>query len=240
MENAPKRARTSAGIPGDPLNVALVGTEAEVIRALLAAKWYPADPITLKSSLAIAASVLLHRPDPEAPVSNLYLWGRKQDLAFERPAGESAKRRHHVRLWKSEQLGMDGRPLWIGSATFDKSVGVSRYTGQITHHISADIDSERDTLIQDLKSAGQLVEIYQVTGIGPTIDGRNGEGDWYFTDGELTVGVIAKENAVQTKAPETLVNPAAVRMKNKAWSLIKNILLQPAVFREARKIAEKL
>src|SRR5580765_8562738 len=54
--NAPLRAiprvtHTASGIPGDPLNVALVGAEDQVITMMLAARWYPADPITLKSSL---------------------------------------------------------------------------------------------------------------------------------------------------------------------------------------------
>src|SRR2546422_9519511 len=67
---------------------------------------------------------------------------------------------------------------------------VSHTSGQITHHIGADIDAERDTLMDDLKSAGWLTALYDVTGVGPTVNGRNGGGDRYFTDGELTVGVL--------------------------------------------------
>jgi LssY C-terminus len=40
-----------------------------------------------------------------------------------------------------------------GSATFDRGVGLSRYTGQVTHHIAPDIDAERDALTDDLKKA---------------------------------------------------------------------------------------
>jgi hypothetical protein len=77
----------------------------------------------------------LHRPDPDAPVSSLYLFGRKQDLAFEEDVGGSADRRHHVRWWRAEPLDAAGRPLWIGDATFDRDAGISHLTGQITHHI---------------------------------------------------------------------------------------------------------
>ena len=57
--------------------------------------------------------------------------------------GTSADHRHHVRFWKVLDQGEEKRPVWLGDATFDRSVGVSHYTGAITHHIDADIDAER-------------------------------------------------------------------------------------------------
>ncbi|HEU5117588.1 MAG TPA: LssY C-terminal domain-containing protein, partial [Isosphaeraceae bacterium] len=54
LENAPKTTLTSQGIPGDALNVALLGTETQVVKAMLDAGWDPADPVTLRSSLRIA------------------------------------------------------------------------------------------------------------------------------------------------------------------------------------------
>src|ERR1700687_3725673 len=56
LDDAPRIAHTAHGIPGDPVNVGLVATEEEIHRALLAAKWFPADPITLRSSMRIAKS----------------------------------------------------------------------------------------------------------------------------------------------------------------------------------------
>ena len=141
LDGLPKVTRNADGIPGDPINVGLVGTKAELIGAMLAAGWRPADPITLRSSLEIAASVVLDRPDPDAPVSPLYLFGRKQDLAFEQEVGRSADRRHHVRWWLTDQTEA-GRPFWLGDASFDVDSGVSHLTGQITHHIAPDIDAD--------------------------------------------------------------------------------------------------
>ena len=83
--------------------------------------------------------------------------------------------------------GEEGRPVWLGSVTFDRGVGLSHYTGQVTHHIAPDIDNERDGLINDLKTAKVVEAIYQVTGVGPTLNGRNGEGDPYWTDGEICI-----------------------------------------------------
>jgi hypothetical protein len=213
MESEPRVTRTPDDIPGDPLNVALFGTEPEIIEAFTKAGFTPAKALGLRSDLHIGASVLLDRPDPNAPVSNLFLWGRKQDLAFEQEFGKSADQRHHVRFWRSTQQSDDGRPLWLGSATFDRGSGVSHRTGQITHHISADIDAERDYLFAALTQAGQLVSGYPVTGIGPTFDGRNGGGDRYYTDGEMDVGVLSPGNAVQSHPPTELPSPPSTQVK---------------------------
>lgn len=214
---------TADGIPGDPLNVGLVGTKEEAIRALAAAGWYPADPVTLKTSIEIAGSVIFDRPYRDAPVSPLFYEGRKQDFAFEKPAGESADRRHHVRFWETLRSGRSGRPVFLGSATFDRGSGVSRYTGQITHHIAPDLDSERDLLIADLVAARMLTEIFHVTGIGVTLSGRNGGGDPYFTDGELAIGALTPGAAPTIVAPRTLPDPAPVTAKNAAWSRARRL-----------------
>ena len=71
-------------------------------------------------------------------MSTLLYDGRKQDLAFEKPIGESADQRNHVRFWMVIDKGVEGRPVWLGSATLDQSVGLNDYTGQFTHHIAPD------------------------------------------------------------------------------------------------------
>jgi hypothetical protein len=190
LEGLPKVTHNADGIPGDPLNVALVGDEAQLIAAMLAAAWHPADPITLESSLKIAESVVLHRPDPDAPVSALYVFGRKQDLAFEQDLGGSADQRHHVRWWRVETKDEGGRPLWLGDAAFDRGAGISHLTGEITHHIAPDIDAERDYVMASLAKAGWLADRYEWPGIGPTEHGRNAGGDPYVTDGMIAVGVL--------------------------------------------------
>ena len=91
---------------------------------------------------------------------------------------------------------------------------MSHLTGQITHHIDANIDQERDHLIGDLSEAGQLSNVFQVTGVGIALQGRNGGGDRYFTDGELTIGELTKDNAVRREPPEQLANPTVVDWKD--------------------------
>jgi len=191
LSGIPTITHTKDGIPGDPLNVALIGFQEELTQAMLAAGWYPADPITLGSSLRIAGDTILHRPYEDAPVSNLYLWDRKQDLAFEQPVGDDPRRRHHVRFWKSPQLDEAGRPLWVGAATLDTRVGLSHMSGEITHHISPDVDAERDKLLADLQRARALSAIDWIADFQQNLEGRNGGGDPWHTDGRLGLGVLA-------------------------------------------------
>jgi hypothetical protein len=197
LTDLPGITLTSNGVPGDPLNVALIGTEDDLVAIMLAAKWYPADALSLRSCLRIAKASVFTRPYDEAPVSSLYLFGRKQDLAFQQPVGDSPRHRHHVRFWVTEKLDPDGRPVWIGSAIYDERVGLSRRTGQITHLTAADVDTERDYLFKDLQQTGDLIEFFTVNGFHKQLKGRNGGGDPWHTDGKLYAGVIKHGNSNQ-------------------------------------------
>jgi hypothetical protein len=192
FEKLPRITRTHRGLPGDPLNVAVAATQDQLIRAMLKADWLPADPTTLRSSLRIVADTVFRRPYPTAPVSNLYLWQRKEDLAFEQPVGKGPRRRHHVRFWKSLEVAEDGRPLWVGSATLDTRVELSRRTGLITHRIGPAVDLERDKLLEDLRRAGEVERLAWIDGFQEKLRGRNGGGDRYYTDGRLAVGVLVR------------------------------------------------
>jgi len=180
------RAYTSAGIPGDPLNIAFVGSEEALHKKMLAAGWYPADPITLSSSLRIAKDSLTHKPYPDAPVSDLYVNGHKQSCAFELAEGGNPSKRHHVRFWLVPVYDAMDRPMWIGAATFDAGVGLSHTTGQITHHIAAEVDQERDKLVADLQKSGSVV-VHWIEPFQKDLQGRNGGGDRFITDGRLVV-----------------------------------------------------
>jgi hypothetical protein len=224
LANLPMVTRTAQGIPGDPINIGLISDNLDVLCAMQAAGWYPADPVTIKSSIEIAGSVLLDRPYRAAPVSPLYYLGRHEDLAFEKPDGNSADRRHHVRFWKVLDQGQEQRPVWLGDATFDRGVGVSRYTGAITHHIAADIDAERLRLATDLEAAGMVDAKYQVTGVGLTMTGRNGGGDLYYTDGEVWVLRLVEACHKRTGPTTIIPSPPATELKDQIWHGIANAL----------------
>ncbi len=217
LASLPMVTRTGTGIPGDPLNVGLVGSREDILHAMDAAGWFPADPVTLRTSLEIVGSVVLDRPYHAAPVSPLYYQGKKEQLAFEKPDGRSADRRHHVRLWQVLDNGVSGRPVWLGAVTFDRGVGLSHYTGQVTHHIGPDIDAERDLLMRDLREAGMVEAVFQISGVGPTLFGRNGGGDRYYTNGEIDMASLVVDGIKRTEPPATLPSPPFITLRDQIW-----------------------
>ncbi|MDA8745415.1 LssY C-terminal domain-containing protein [Rubripirellula amarantea] len=193
FDDNPRVTQTGDHHPGDPLNVALIGTEVQIQTIMHAAEWFPAATLGLKSDLKIAADSILSRPDKDAPVSSLYLFGRREDLAFEQAVGDNPRHRHHIRLWKTDELS-GGRRKWIGSAVYDRRVGLSHTTGEITHVTAADVDAERDYLFECLRKTGQLQDEYAIAGFHTHLEGRNGGGDRWQTDGSLYVGIIASNS----------------------------------------------
>src|SRR3979490_2595216 len=99
LASLPMVTRTSSGIPGDALNVGLVGSKEYVVRARQGAGWFPADPITLRTSIEIVGSVVLDRPYHDAPVSPLYYDGKKEQLARASRGPPTFATGHTVRLW---------------------------------------------------------------------------------------------------------------------------------------------
>ena len=199
LSRGPRVTHTPNGIPGDPVNIALVGSESEIIHAMTADGWYPADPVTFRSSVRIAADWVFRRPYDDAPVSNLELFGRRQDLAFEQPVGNNPRQRDHVRFWRWDHL-QDGREVWFGAATFDERVGLSHTTGQVTHHICPDVDAERDRILLGLQKGAQTQEVYWVPGFHTELEGKNGAGDPWYTDGRLGVAMLVMARTTPVEA----------------------------------------
>ncbi|MCU1516287.1 MAG: hypothetical protein JWQ75_1008 [Pseudarthrobacter sp.] len=187
------RTRTSDGLLGDPVNLAVIGTPELLRSAMVSAGWSEPDPVTLRSSWRIVRAALLHRSYPSAPVSPLFVFQQKQDLAFEREVAGSPAQRHHVRFWICP-------PEWklpggfdvdlLGAATFDRRVGLSLFTLQITHKIARDTDQERNLIVNTLEEAGAAVQMVRHFSTG--YHSRNGGGDAIETDGDLPILTLAR------------------------------------------------
>ena len=216
LAGAPKRTTSADGRLADPVNIALVGREAEVRAAMHGAGWVPADSLSRAADVAIAKSVLFNRPDSSAPVSTQLLLGRRQDLAYELEVGRSARRRHHVRFWLDSAITFEGRPAWLGSATFDARAGLSHRTFRPTHYIAPDVDQERDALASALAGARQASQTFRVTGLGVRVWDRNADRDRFDTDGELRVVVLSPGNAPHAPPVDPGV-PPLVAMKDRLW-----------------------
>jgi len=184
------RARTSDGLLGDPINLALLGSEAQVHAAMLAAGWTRADDLSLATGWHIVTSTLLRRSYLEAPVSPLLLFGRKQDFAYQQEVNGTPGKRHHVRFWRCP----DGWPLpggrrvdWLAAGTYDRAVGLSLFTLQITHKIEADTDVERDHIVATVRAAEPAARVDVLLDFATGYHARNGGGDSIETDGNLPV-----------------------------------------------------
>jgi hypothetical protein len=114
--------------------------------------------------------------------------------------------------------GADASPVWLGSATFDQGVTLSRDTGQVTHKIAPNIDEERDRLIGDLNQAQMVSHIYEMKGIGPTLNGRNGEGDLYYTDGEIWLARLVRRGEKSDEVATMQPSPALIQVKDAVFS----------------------
>ncbi len=184
------RARTSDGLLGDPINLALLGSEAQLDEAMTAAGWTRADDVTAASSRRIITSTLLRRSYDEAPVSPLFLFGHQQDLAYQQEVRGNPAKRHHVRFWRCPEgwlLPGGHRVDWLAAGTFDRSVGFSLFTLQITHKIDANTDIERDHIVSTLNDAGIGVDVSVIRDFSTGYHSRNGGGDSIETDGDLPV-----------------------------------------------------
>ena len=184
------RTRTPDGLLGDPVNLAVKGDEEDIHEAMVAAGWVRADPITLRTSWGIIGSSLLRRSYPAAPVSNLMLFGRKQSFAYQKEVEGNPSQRHHIRFWYCPHgwvLPGGGHVDWLAAATYDRAVGLSVLTLQVTHKIDADIDIERDYVVDDLRWANEAAELEIWPDFFASYHDKNGGGDRVVTDGALHV-----------------------------------------------------
>jgi len=188
------RTQTSDGLLGDPINLAFNGDSGQLIAAMNSAGWHQAVPITLTSSIRMIYTAVRGVRYPNAPVSSLFLFGHKQSYAFEKEINGNPRKRHHIRLWKTPDgwwLPGGYKADWLAAATFDRNVGLSLFTGQITHKIDADVDTERDFVIEALKEAKAVSKELVVEHFTSSYHSRNGGGDMIHTDGALPFVTLA-------------------------------------------------
>src|SRR5258708_25067827 len=152
----PRTTQTKSGAEGDPLNLIFVGSKDQILHSFQQAGWMIPDPITPQTSAKIAVDSLTHKSYPTAPVSNLYVFGRVQDLAFEKPTNDVANR-GHIRLWKTGTL-IGGQLVWIGQASYDSGIELSSTNHLPTHHIAPTVDLERKAVGADLEKTGLVKE----------------------------------------------------------------------------------
>jgi hypothetical protein len=207
-KRVPRYTITGDGLPGDPVNLVLKGTRAQLDAAFARSGWSQADRLSLKSSWRMVRAFLLNSPYPTAPFSTLYLYGRGQDVGFQKAIDNSPRKRHHIRFWAlspqraqtvlgtaSFWLNTDRPPdhaevFWIGAGTKDTGFSLTRLTFQITHATDSDTNAERDFIIAELSKTGAISEpaSYQ-----PRQKLATERVNHYVCDGQITVATLTAD-----------------------------------------------
>ncbi|MGZ4437277.1 MAG: LssY C-terminal domain-containing protein [Nocardioidaceae bacterium] len=209
------RTRTSDGLLGDPVNLALRGDEDQLQEVMRTAGWVRADDLSLASGMKIVSTTLRRTSYAEAPVSPLVLFDRPQDLAYQQEVAGNPAKRHHVRFWRCPDGWMlpGGYAVdWLAAGTYDRSVGLSLWTFQVTHRIEQEVDIERDFIVDSMLGASPLVSVHRIENFSTGYHSRNGGGDRIVTDGDLPVldltRVVAAPQVTQPPLPVVLRAPA--------------------------------
>lgn len=201
---------TPDGFASDPVNIGMVGTRAQIIGAFKQAGWHTADKKNFRSGLKVLKSMVTRQHYHNAPFSSLYLFGRKQDLGFQKPFGNSPTLRHHVRFWACHLDGPEdfhthvafwqrfhlperdktSRQLWVGAASRDIGIAPIRHNGQLTHMIDPNTNAERDLIVSDLRGQ-QLLEHTFTETAHEGLDVRNRAlGGFLHADGKIRICVL--------------------------------------------------
>ena len=177
---------------GDPLNLVVVGGLDDAFPAFARRDWRPTERKWAGSIMKIVTSALSGERYPYAPVSDLYLFGRAQDLALQK-ARDNVHQRNHLRLWLSP-LRLRGKQVWVGQISRDIGSRVTIHTPTFTtHKIDPDVDEARAALTQDLAYSQSIVKFGFVKGVGPAAKNAtrgNLTNDPYYTDGLRSVLVF--------------------------------------------------
>ena len=177
--------RPHGGFRTDPVNLLVAASRPALEAAFMRAGWVSAQPIGPLALVREARALVdAGAPYPDSPMSDLYLFGRRQDYGLQKNA-HGVRSRDHLRIWRTGRAAGPNRFWWAIAATRD--VDIKFYEGLPTHRIAADIDAERDLVAHDLAAAGRATASYRLLAHELGYYGLNGARDPYFTDGEVVV-----------------------------------------------------
>jgi hypothetical protein len=219
--HVPTRTHSSDGWALDPINlVVLANNEQEFVQAMHKAGWVGADPLNMRSSLKMISSVIFKRSYPTAPFSNTYAFGRKQNLCFQIQLGGSPRDRHHVRFWRlgttilqddHEHQGFwhklltrfidRKKVIWVGAASLELGVNLSRHTLQIVHRQEGNTDTERDFLVESLKNVDALKDVIGIKASEPLHTHYQGFREKIIADGYVTLCEIKPTKKAPLRTP---------------------------------------
>jgi hypothetical protein len=190
IDGLPRRVNDQFNNQGDMVNFVLVGSQQQVQSALEAASWRAADTDNKEAVLKAALETYEKKDYLQMPMSQLYLFGRKQDFGYELAQAYSVvASRHHFRIWKAPTT-WNGQPLWAGAGTHDIGFERDQRNGSVTHKIDPAVDGERDNIGQTLQQAGKVKTMSYYLPPDPVQGAKNATGGGYHSDGRILVIVL--------------------------------------------------
>ena len=186
----PRRVVDDKGNPGDLANFVVIGSEESLKAAFQDGGWVQVDRTKAEAALHALLSSTEKKSYVEMPMSELYLFGRPQDLGFARAEPiEVVKTRHHLRVWKAP-FDYKGQTIWVGAATHDIGFEKDQRTGGVTHKIDPKVDLERDFVGQCFRDAGVLSGSAYVTPSDAVREAHTATGGAIQSDGRILVMVL--------------------------------------------------
>jgi hypothetical protein len=186
LEELPNCATDKAGVmPGDPINLVLIGHGVDAIFPFITRGWRLDEPFDLHSVYRTVRAFLFESEYLNAPVSPLQLFGRRQDLSLQK-ARNKISLRNHLRVWLAP-FTIDGLQVWVGQISRDIGIKLTTKSWYLTtHRISPEVDQDRFYLLQDMIMTGAVSRFGFVRGVGTSAmpnPRMNLTGDPYVTDG---------------------------------------------------------
>ena len=190
LNKIPRRVSDPNNRPGDMVNVLILGTQDQVLKAFTTAGWVKVDT-TVKSSVLNAALESIEKKDYlTMPMSTLYLFNRPQDYGFAHAEPvKVAMSRNHLRVWKSP-YEVEGKQLWCVAATHDIGFERDQRNNGVTHKIDPAVDGERDYVDGTLSGTGLVVQRDHVTPPNPLTTAKTATGGEFHSDGRIVVLVL--------------------------------------------------
>jgi hypothetical protein len=214
-------AKSSSESPSDIVNIAMIGTGAQITTAFQTAGWQPADSWDRRAVSDGLRAFTRAQGYPTAPVSELKYEGELPTLVFQKSFNTIMKR-HHIRVWNAGSF--NDRGLWLGAATHDIGVEFDKSKVYFTHRIDPRIDLERTKIINDLVFCGCLERVAYVERPAAATDSKT-----MRTDGRLAVLFLQDCAPVQT-FPDAVAGDrppgVAFRMTQRTLLETRNYLLR--------------
>lgn len=154
----------------EPVNFVIRGSQDDLFRALKSQGWVKAKDASAGTMIKVGLGVLFRTSkETGAPVSNMYLNGKKPDFAFNKNSDYNMGR-DHMRVYHQGKDPQTGEDVWAVASTRDNAISLTvkrpikndspfpwKWTWQAPgfgHQTDHAIDGERDLIMHDLLKSG--------------------------------------------------------------------------------------